>query len=175
MNRPTSYYFLLLSCLLILAIASGQTATVKGKVYDKKGKYGICLAVLSTVDSTFLVETDHKGRFKFKHVPYGNHVLRFTYFPYYRDTAIQYSIGRSNKNVKFNIALDPVEITSRERVENINVCPICHSSDDLVPIVHGMLTRHTYQMQIKKLVVPGGCLVSYSSPAWFCKKDNLEF
>ncbi len=62
-----------------------------------------------------------------------------------------------------------------------NVCPVCHKSDDVIPISYGLLvTIEKKESQpdastAKRTYKPGGCVVSDCQPQWHCEHDDKDF
>ena len=58
--------------------------------------------------------------------------------------------------------------------QSIN-CPVCHKSDQLIPIVYGRPGLHLQHKSEKGEVILGGCVVSANSPKFMCKRDEARF
>lgn len=80
-----------------------------------------------------------------------------------REARLNYSVclrqqGRSAEAVKVELAMEGKH------------CPVCHNDDNVVPIRYGLPVG-----PVPDDVVLGGCLVSETSPHWWCKSDKTAF
>lgn len=66
--------------------------------------------------------------------------------------------GRTAEAVKVELAMDGKH------------CPVCHNDDNVVPIRYGLPVG-----PVTDDVVLGGCVVSATSPHWWCKSDKTAF
>lgn len=114
MKRLISTIFLLLS---IVAIASAQTGTVKGFVYDKETGEPFLFANVFLEGTAFGASTDLNGFYQITKVPEGDYVLKTTFIG--MDTAtvsISVKNGGSVTNAlyisKSSIQLDVVEVSA---------------------------------------------------------------
>lgn len=56
-----------------------------------------------------------------------------------------------------------------------DVCPICHSNKNVIPIIYGYPTQKGMRRAKRGKFILGGCMVNDCSPAHYCKKDNIQF
>ena len=54
-------------------------------------------------------------------------------------------------------------------------CPICHKSDQVIPIIYGMPGKALQKKYEKGKVKLGGCIIMEDNPQWFCKRDEKKF
>jgi hypothetical protein len=57
-------------------------------------------------------------------------------------------------------------------------CPVCHRSDQVIPVEYGLPTEDLIADMLSGRtgeVHLGGCLVGNDDPKWFCKRDNITF
>jgi hypothetical protein len=55
------------------------------------------------------------------------------------------------------------------------VCPICKTSDNVIPIVYGKPAKELMDKAERGEVKLGGCVIEEKSPHNHCKKDNKDF
>ncbi len=82
MQKKIYYLFLI---LLLPALASAQTQTIKGTIKDKITQQpiiGATVAVSSLKDATLGTSTDENGDFEIKNVPFGRQTIQCTYIGY---------------------------------------------------------------------------------------------
>jgi hypothetical protein len=66
-------------------------------------------------------------------------------------------------------------IASDTIAQSTKVCPHCHHSDNVIPIRYGKPTQETIKKAEKGEVKLGGCMVSATSPKFYCNKDKTAF
>lgn len=54
-------------------------------------------------------------------------------------------------------------------------CPVCKSSEHVIPIVYGKPGKELMEKAERGEVKLGGCVIGENSPHHYCKKDNKEF
>ena len=54
-------------------------------------------------------------------------------------------------------------------------CPLCHSSDNVVPFIYGKPSKKLIEEDKEGKVKLAGCTLSNTSPELYCKTDHLEF
>jgi len=69
----------------------------------------------------------------------------------------------------------PDDVAAVEKALDAKVCPVCKSSQDVIPIGYGLPGPGMYQASAKKEMHLGGCMVGPSSARWWCEKDQIGF
>jgi len=59
--------------------------------------------------------------------------------------------------------------------DSIKTCPACHKKDQVIPISYGKPGPETIKKANKGEIKLGGCMISGTSPRFYCKTDKLEF
>jgi hypothetical protein len=54
-------------------------------------------------------------------------------------------------------------------------CPVCHQSDEVIPIVYGLPGYELAQKSEQGRIRLGGCMVTPDDPHWYCKRDDFEW
>ncbi|MFT4525549.1 MAG: hypothetical protein ACI85F_001704 [Bacteroidia bacterium] len=123
MKRLISAIFLL---LCIVVIASAQTGTVKGFVYDKENGEPFLFANVFLEGTSFGASTDLNGFYQITKVPAGDYVLKSTFIG--MDTATVSITLKENGSVtkalyvsKSSIQLDMVEISAEKMAATTEV------------------------------------------------------
>jgi hypothetical protein len=163
---------------IIISSFSFSQKTIRGEVIlfnsdDKElvaGKTYIYLkddfhSVIAT-DSVFI---DDNLKFEFKNIfrDSVNIFFRPRNYPYNVSYNIKL-IGNEKKWLNLKIKYSPNCPYSKTN----NICPKCHNSKKVVPIIYGLFLLEKDQADKVKL---GGCVSSGCDPYWHCKKHKLNF
>ena len=65
--------------------------------------------------------------------------------------------------------------TDTKKLKHVKACPVCHKTDQVIPILYGYPSWQLGQESKKGIVRLGGCCVSSENPEWYCKRDEIEF
>ena len=166
--------------IIIILISSSCLAqkTIKGKIIlfntkDKELVAGKKLIYLrdafnreETIDSVYI---KNDLSFEFKNI-YRDSVNIF-FKPRNYPTNVSYNIkltGADKKWEKLKIEYSPTCPYSKTE----SVCPKCNDSENVIPIVYGLVMLKKDQQDTVKL---GGCVTSGCDPNWYCKKHKLNF
>jgi hypothetical protein len=55
------------------------------------------------------------------------------------------------------------------------ICPLCHKTDCVVPFVYGKPSSRAIELDKRGQIKLAGCMLSNTSPKFYCKADKLEF
>jgi hypothetical protein len=55
------------------------------------------------------------------------------------------------------------------------ICPLCHKTDCVVPFMYGKPSSRAIELDKKGQIKLAGCMLSNTSPKFYCKTDKLEF
>jgi hypothetical protein len=128
----------------------------------------------NTIEKTI---TDDSGYFKLYNLPTGEFFLKVAYIGY-GDTAFRIGVSKDTSYV-----LDIHKPCKYDSSINDKTCPICHKQDMVVPIIYGefVITKQTSGKKSKRQddpyidFYPGGDVVTYCDPNWFCNRDKVKF
>jgi hypothetical protein len=164
--------FLILSSLFCFA-----QKTIKGEVilFNPEDKELVAGKKLIYLRDTFneiafdSVYIDENLRFEFKNVDRDSVNIFFKPRNYPGNASYNVKlIGRDKKWEKLKIDYSPTCPYSKTN----KICPKCHISNDVIPIVYGYVIQRKDQKDKIKL---GGCVTFGCEPNWYCKKDDLDF
>lgn len=66
-------------------------------------------------------------------------------------------------------------VLSDINIDKKSVCPVCKTSDNVIPIVYGKPGRELMEKAERGEVKLGGCVVEKDAPSNHCKKDQKDF
>jgi len=162
------YFFLLL--LMWVLKASAQTGIIEGNVMYRIDSLNIEEAKIAVIgkNKQFETTTDYNGNFRINSLhpevyyivvqsyPYLNHVTRNV-------------VVKNDSITKLKIELNRRQNTSRK-------CPVDHKTDEVIPIVYGLIRTEVNLMKIEKgEAIRGGCGMTGNDPMWHCKKHSRSF
>ncbi len=96
---------------------------MKGQVIDQDAKIPLPFATIMVISEDAMrgVSTDHKGRFRFEHLPVGRHTLRITYIGYQEKIVPDIFVGSSHE-------MD-ITISLQERIDSLNEVSVGYSKN----------------------------------------------
>jgi hypothetical protein len=62
-----------------------------------------------------------------------------------------------------------------DSIYKIRSCPLCHRSENAVPFVYGKPGKQAIEAAERGEIKLAGCVLSHTSPEYYCKYDKLEF
>lgn len=169
--------YILQSFVILSSFFCFAQKTIKGEVIlfnpeDKEvvaGKKLIYLRDTFSNNATDSVYIDENLHFEFKNVDRDSVNIFFKPRNYPGNASYNVKlIGEDRNWEKLKIKYSPTCPYSKEN----NICPKCHSSENVVPIIYGLVMLKKDQVDKVKL---GGCVTFGCDPNWHCKKDELDF
>jgi hypothetical protein len=158
--------------ILLSHIGFTQAGTITGQVYDRRESKGMSNTIVILTDRQIGVTTDLNGNFIFKDIPLGLHDMKVSSIEN-GDTIIQVEVNE-NKVTQIKIILPPpctYDINKKNKT-----CPICHKSNEVIPIMYGLIIDTSKKKKrAKPTYFIGGCNISYCQPNWYCQRDSLKF
>ncbi|KOS07131.1 hypothetical protein AM493_14595 [Flavobacterium akiainvivens] len=127
----------------------------------------------SRIDST---RVDNNLHFVFKNVTHKKPKLKITPRHYPVDTSYDLNKLKEGEN-EMAINYSPTCPFGKTG----KVCPVCHKSDDVIPIRYGLIASlekkgdEPDKTPAKRTYKPGGCVVSDCQPEWHCEHDDRDF
>ncbi len=116
---------------------------------------------------TFFTSTNINGRFTFSNLENGEYELKILNEEYKNNIFNIIVSGTTNENLFVKKYCSFNENKS-------NICPICKSNKNVLPIFYG-LTTTTFIKQNKTKYHFSGCQLTGCDPKFYCKKDREEF
>ncbi len=132
-------------------------------VTDEDGEFEI-ENLLSDTTYEILVELDNYTTRRMKNIFLIEDKRFFDLFPLKIDTTNSVVIEQTIPDCQF-------------KLKN-GICPKCHNKLNAIPIAHGHPAINSDWFKNNKPFVdyyPGGCMVQYCQPDYYCKKDSLLF
>ena len=62
-----------------------------------------------------------------------------------------------------------------DNLYKLKICPLCHKKDFVIPFIYGKPGKKLIELANKGKIKLAGCMLSNTSPKFYCKSDNLEF
>lgn len=166
-------YRLIIIFILVTTVCCGQKATIEGLVFNEATNEPISYALVTATDSIVGAQTDFDGKFKIKHLKSGEYNFYVSSFPYFADTLIKGITVPEKGKVKISFGMREIKIKWLERTENTSTCPVCHTTENVIPILYGLSDGDMVMKQRKREAILGGCLLGAQN--YYCKKDHVAF
>jgi len=169
---------LLITINILLVICSfSQTGTIRGLVKYKLGNSSevVPFANIKILNTEIRTTTNYSGAFKIESVPVGTYEIVATY--------IQIEpVTHKIEVIKDSIVDIQIEFTCcYDKSENNKICPICHKSDKVIPVVYSIEIKSLYdniigtKSKIDMFFYSGTDQMSPCHPHWYCKRDKKLF
>ena len=161
--------FIILTAVLGSTAVHGQTALLCGTIKDSTINGCVEQAKLHFIKNDTTIFSNDFGFFKIKL----NKSLADTLVVSHRTLGTKtIPLSLSDKEINEIVVHLP---KSCKDLPDTDICPICNSNKDVVPIEYGLPTPQTRKKADKEVIVLGGCIVGDCSPKHYCKKDKLRF
>lgn len=163
------------SCILLW----GQNGNIRGNVVldGKSIERRNDEIFLDLVGKHTVIRKDWGTKLDFSSLPADTFSLRI-YDLSCLDTTVENIIVAANQIKELQITV--LSTCKYDRSANLKECPVCHKSDQVIPIVYGLLVSIPDSNRKKKKhkqsdFYPGGCEITCCDPNWYCRRDKIEF
>ena len=158
-----------LSLLSITFYAQSLSGKVRDTLIIRKYDRVLFEIKLKKINSEkeYFSTSDMDGNFRFSNIENGDY--QFTINNEFYDKNI--FLIKINGDTSLNIF---VKKYCQYDENKTSICPICKSSQKVLPIFYGLTTLDFIQKNKKKYHF-AGCEISYCMPKWYCRTDRLEF
>lgn len=143
---------------------------IQGTIRDSTGNGFVRYAEIRLMHQDTVVYSDDRGWFKMIIPGEVNDTLLVSY------------PGLGSKKIALKIKaddgwmLDDIRLPgSCKTITHNDLCPKCHSKQDVIRIVYGLPKKEAFDEAEKGNIWLGGCMVDDCSPLHYCKKDKIEF
>ncbi len=165
---PKSYAILML--ILMIGLNRSSAQSIYGTVTELRCKDKISGVLVQLRDSRSNVidsmTTNTNGQFNLKLKSRDKYSILLTCEGYDGPLFTNISIATDTSiNLRIKKACSYINSSAAP------VCPICHMSDQVIPIEYGLIKSRPGDGAGKKYML-GGCLVSDCDPHWYCKRDK---
>jgi len=161
---------------LLLACGGSYAFTVEGVVVDGRKNTNVPFANVHLLDSKMVEKcgtaADADGRFKFVNVVPGVYSIKVASFGFGDTTFASIKIIEDT-----SLVLDIYRFCKYDDSSNDKTCPVCHKSDQVIPIQYGLPASEQKGKKKKGAdddFYPGGENTN-CDPNWYCKRDQHKF
>ncbi|WP_179020109.1 hypothetical protein [Winogradskyella forsetii] len=185
MKLKIVFLFLLLTtlCFAQKGILNGQLILdVQEDYINVANKTKVFVEIGKRIDSTFVNDS---LQFSFENLNLGK--ARVFFKPPGLHT-IDYFLKINKKNNEIKKLQYSLTCLYDRSIDN-NTCPKCHKSDNVIPILYGLIMDRPIffknkkelrkikkeRRKEKKTFILGGCVITNCDPNWYCQKDEFEF
>ena len=158
------------------ALLWGQTGSIKGTIaFDGKSFEGLKDDILISLIGKKTLEKGSWGtEIDFSSVPADTFSIR-VYDLMCLDTTIENIIVSANQTTELHITI--LSTCKYDKTARNKECPVCHKTDETIPIVYGLLVSagKSKKRKKKETFYSGGCEVTCCDPNWYCRRDEITF
>jgi hypothetical protein len=164
------YLGLLLLNLFGYCVVHSQSGEIRGITFDSIITNRIQYAKVWLDDGKIGTASDSNGIYVISKIPFGNYTFHAYELGYY-DYCLENVKIQADSVININVPFANSYLT----LGGSALCPTCHKSDQLIPIVYGKPTKKTVRMASEDKVKLAGCMIPACAKKTFCKRDNTEF
>ncbi|MEW7292869.1 carboxypeptidase-like regulatory domain-containing protein [Aquimarina sp. 2304DJ70-9] len=162
-------YFTIL--ILIYSLKSfAQTGSIQGNVMYLTDSINVPEVKILVIGTKVQIETftDWSGHFKIDSLKPETYNVVAQKIGYLNDFTKSVSVK--------NDSITQLKLELNRRKNTSRICPVDKKSDEVIPIVYGLVSDIKSLMKATKgEIILAGCGISEYDPMWHCKKHNKSF